>query len=218
MKKFAIGCGIVVVLFAAVGIGVSYWLFRKVTTTVGEFAALSEVPALERTVRNSTTFEPPASGELTADQVERLARVQTAVRQRLGQRFEEMRTKYKAFMEDKREATALDLPQLLSAYRDLASSWMDAKRAQVDALNAAQFSLDEYRWVRSQAYAALGLPIMEIDVAKIVDDIKQGKTTDVGRGRIIGSAGPSGPEVNRTLIEGVKKQLEDNAALASFGL
>lgn len=218
MKKVAIGCGIVVLLFAIVGIGVSWWLFRKVSTTVSEFAAMSEVPALERSVRNTTAFEPPESGELTAPQLERLTKVQAAVRQRLGARFAEMEKKYKEFMVDGRDATALDIPQLLSAYRDLASSWIDAKRAQVEALNEANFSLDEYKWVRSQAYAALGLPIMEIDVAQIVEDIKAGKTTDVGRGQLRGAVGPSGPETNRKLVEAVKKQLEDNVALASLGL
>ena len=112
-------------------------------------------------------------------------------------------------------ASVLDLPQLVSAYRDLASSWMDAKRAQVEALNATSFSLDEYRWVRSQVYAAAGIPIMEIDVAQIVDDVKAGRTPETPT-RTSGSVGPSGPAANRELIEGVRKQLEDNAALASL--
>jgi hypothetical protein len=217
VKKLAIGCGIVVLVLALAGIGVSYWLFRKVATTVSQFAEFSSVPEVERQVRNTAAYEPPASGELTAAQVERLVQVQTLVRQRLGQRFEEMRTKYASLMDGNREATALDLPQLVAAYRDLAASWMDAKRAQVEALNAAGFSLAEYRWVRSQAYAALGLPVMEIDIATMVDDLKAGRTPEAP-GRIGGSIGPGGPEANRTLIAPFARQLEDNAALASFGL
>lgn len=37
--------------------------------------------------------------------------------------------------------TAVDLPELVSAYRDLAGAYLDAKRAQVEALNRAGLSL-----------------------------------------------------------------------------
>jgi hypothetical protein len=67
------------------------------------------------------------------------------------------------------------LPELISAYRDLAAAYVDAKRAQVDALNLAGLSLDEYRWTRSRAYAALGMQLMDVDVSRIVEDVKAGR-------------------------------------------
>ena len=82
---------------------------------------------------------------------------------------------YRALL-DKEKATALDVPALVSAYRDLAVGYVEAKQVQVDALNEAGFSLAEYRWVRSQAYAALGMPMMDMDVGKIVEDIRAGRT------------------------------------------
>jgi hypothetical protein len=216
VKKLAIGCAVVVMLFALAGALTTYWLYRKVTTTVGQFAELASVPELERQVSNTQPFAPPPSGVLTQPQVDRLLQVQTRVRQRLGERFAEMQEKYRALL-DKKEATALDLPELVSAYRDLAATWMDAKRAQVDALNLAGFSLEEYRWVRQQAYAALGIPIVEIDVSRLINDATQG-TSAASPGQLGGSMGPSGPEENRALVEGAKKALEENAVLASFGL
>ena len=93
---------------------------------------------------------------------------------------------------------------------------MDAKRSQVEALNNANLSLDEYRWIRHQAYRALGQPFMDLDIAKIVDDAKRGVTSQAGELR--GAIGPDGPEVNRQLVEKFKKFLEENIALASFGL
>lgn len=216
MKKLLIGCLLTTVVLAIVGIAGSYWLYRKVSSTVSQFAEFAEVPKIEQQVRNTATFTPPASGELTAAQVERFVGVQAQVRQQLGQRFEEMQRRYKTLF-DKPEATVVDLPALMSAYRDLAGTWMDAKRAQTEALNAANFSLEEYRWVRGQAYTALGLPFMDVDVARLVESITSGQAPGEPA-RMGGSIGPGGPEQNQKLVEPFRKALEDNVALASFGL
>jgi hypothetical protein len=216
VKKLAIGCLVILVLAGIAGAVGTWWVYRKVTTTVGQFAELGSVPELERSVRNTAPFVAPESGELTPAQVERLVRVQRAVRARLGQRFAEMQRKYKALF-DKHEATVVDVPQLVAAYRDLAAAWMDAKRAQVEALNEVGFSLDEYRWVRRQVYAAVGLPILDLDMGRLIENIRKG-TAEETPGELAGSVGPSGPEVNRQLVEPHRQELEDNAALASFGL
>ena len=142
------------------------------------FAQLQEldrVPEIERGVRTRSAYVPPASNEITTSQVEKLVKVQALVRQRLGQRFTELEVKYKALM-DKKDATVVDLPALLGAYRDVAAAWMEAKRSQVDALNAVDLSLDEYKWIREQCYRALGAPYMDFDVAKIVEQIRGGAT------------------------------------------
>lgn len=216
MKKLAVGCLSILVLAAIAGAVGTWWVYRKVTTTVGQFAELGSVPELERSVRNTAPFAPPESGELTPVQVERLVQVQRAVRTRLGRRFAEMEQKYKALFA-KREATVIDVPELVAAYRDLAAAWMDAKRAQVEALNEVGFSLDEYRWVRRQVYAAVGLPILDLDMSRLIENIQKG-TAEAAPGELAGSGGPSGPEVNRQLVELHRKELEENAALTSFGL
>lgn len=216
MKKLAIGCLVVLVLAGMAGAVGTWWVYRKVTTTVGQFAELGSVPELERSVRNKAPFDAPASGELTAAQVERFVRVQRAVRASLGRRFAEMEQKYKTLLA-KKEATVVDVPQLVAAYRDLAAAWMDAKRAQIEALNAAGFSLEEYRWVRRQVYAAVGLPILDLDVGRLVENIQKG-TAEEAPAELAGSVGPGGPEVNQRLVEPYRGELEDNAALASFGL
>ena len=216
MKKLAIGCGLVLVLVGVVVAAASYYVYRQASATFAQFRELGQVPQIESTVRNRASFTPPATEELTAAQVERLVKVQGLVRQRLGQRFSELQTKYKSFI-DKKDTTVLDLPALLAAYRDVASAWMEAKRSQADALNSVDMSLDEYRWIRNQAYRALGAPYVDFDVAKLVDGIKNNRTT-IEPGQILGSVGPAGPESNRKLIEPFRKQLEDGLPLASFGL
>lgn len=218
MKKLAIGCGVVLLLLGIVAAGATYYVIRQARAVFAQLQALDRVPEIERGVRARAGYEPPASGEVTTAQVEKLMKVQSLVRQRLGQRFNELEGKYKALM-DKKEATVVDLPAILGAYRDVAAAWMEAKRSQVDALNAVDLSLDEYKWIREQCYRALGAPYMDFDVAKIVEQIRSGAANMANPpGQIRGSIGPAGPEANRKAIEPFKKQLQENLALASFGL
>ena len=215
MKKLAIGCGVVLLLLFIAAAGVSYYIYRQVAPTVAQFAELAKLPDIEKGVRNTTAFEPSASAELTEAQVQKLVRVQAEVRKRLGTQVAALETKYKDLL-DKKDAGPTDGPAVLRAYGDLIATWMDAKRAQVDALNLAGLSLEEYRWIRDESYRALGMAFMDLDLVKLADDAKRGSTSDVESLR--GAMEPSGPMSNRALVAKFKKQLEENIALASFGL
>ena len=217
MKKLALGCGLAVLITGIAAAGVAYYLYRQVSSTVAQFAELGNIPDIERAVRNRAAFTPPVTEELTEAQVQKLVQVQTQVRQRLGERMNAFEAKYRALAE-KQEATISDAPALLSAYRDLAATWIDAKRSQVDALNAAELSLDEYRWIREQAYRALGQPFVDLDFGKLLEEARHGVTSSETAGKLGGAIGPSGPDANRRLVEKVRKLLEENLALASFGL
>jgi hypothetical protein len=216
MKKLAVGCGLVVLVTGVAAAGIAYYLYRQVSSTVAQFAELAQVADLERGVRNRAAFVPPSSEELTDSQIEKLLQVQSEVRRRLGERMTAFEAKYKA-LSQKENASIGDAPALLRAYSDLAATWIDAKRGQVEALNTAGLSLDEYRWVRDQAYRALGMPFVDLDIGKLVDQARRGVTSETP-GQLRGSIEPAGPESNRTRVEKVKKQLEENLALASFGL
>ena len=216
MKKLAIGCGVVLLLIGISAAGVAYYVYNRVSSTLTQFAELGQVPELERGIRNKSAFVPPPSQELTDSQIEKLLKIQADVRRRIGDRMATFEAKYKT-LADKETATLRDAPALLAAYRDLAATWMEAKRTQIDALNAAELSLEEYRWIREQAYRALGMAYVDLDIAKIVDDAKRGVTSQEP-GRLRGAVEPSGPESNRARVEKIRKQLESNVALASFGL
>jgi hypothetical protein len=103
----------------------------------------------------------------------------------------------------------------LSDYREYAATYLDAKRAQVDALNREGFSLEEYRWTRAQVYAALGVPLVDIDLSRIVADVKQGRQTAPAYPMTPDTAGSAAV---KELVEPHRKVLEANAALASYGL
>ena len=220
MKKFAIGCAIVLVIGLIGAAAASYFIFNKVRSTVAEFAVLGELPEIERGVRNTSAFAPPESGELTGAQVDRLLEVQGRIRSLLGTRFGEFETKYAELTRrmDEHKGTVLDAPAVINAYRDLATLYVDAKKAQVTALNDAGMSLAEYRWVRGQAYAALGIPVVDADISTMIQAAAAGRDGDGGAGGDQSPHASAGPESNKALVEPHRKALEDNVALGFFGL
>jgi hypothetical protein len=61
------------------------------------------------------------------------------------------------------------------------------------------------------------VPFVDFDIAKLVDDANRGIQSE-NPGRVSGAVALTGPQPNRTRLEKVRKQLEQNVALASFGL
>jgi hypothetical protein len=219
MKKLAIGCLVIVVVAGAVLAGVGYYGYMKVKSTVAQLAELGKIGDIEKGVKVKTPFAPPESGALTQKEVSQLVQIQGRIHDRLGQNVAAFQRNYQALAQ-KKDATVVDLPQILSAYRDLASTWLDAKRAQVDALNEAGISLDEYRWVKAQAYRALDVPYMEIDFSKLADQVRDAAKQQSGEAPLTTASATSAPQPsgNKTLVEPHRKSLEDFMALASFGL
>ena len=215
MKKLAIGCGIVALVGCVALAGVVYYGYMKVKSTYQQFAQLSQVGDIERGVRIKTAFAAPPSGQLTQKQVEQLLKVISRVHDRLGQNLSAFQRNYQALAQ-KKEATVVDLPTLISAYRDIAAGYVDAKKAQVDALNEAGLSLAEYRWIRAQAYQALDIPFFAVDFGKLAEQVKSG--TPPAEAPLDPVPGGSAPAGNKTLLEPHRKQLEDYLPLVAFGL
>ncbi|HET7240593.1 MAG TPA: hypothetical protein VFI77_05510 [Gemmatimonadales bacterium] len=215
MKKLAIGCGVLLLLGMVGAGGASYYAYHKVSSAFAGFAELGSLPQLERSVQNQRPFSPPTAGEPSQAQIDRLLEIQGNVRTRLGARADEIEHRYRRLLA-KDSVTAIDAPELISAYRDLAAAYMDGKRAQVEALNRAGLSLEEYRWIRSRTYGALGMPLVEVDVARIIDDVKAGRQP-VTPASPLTTAASASPAL-RTRVEPHRKALEATIGLAFFGL
>jgi hypothetical protein len=214
-NKAAIGCLSVVVLLGAGGAVGGYAAYRKIRSGVDRFAGLASIGELDRSVRNHSAYSPPVSGELTRAQVEALLRVQAAVRTRLGERVDELERKYRTHF-DKEEATASDLPALVSAYGDIADAFVEGKRVQVEALNEVGLSLAEYRWVRAQAYASLDLRMMDIDIERLMDAARTGRPP--APLEPVAPPSASAQVANRNLVTPHRKPIEDYGVLAFLGL
>ena len=70
--------------------------------------------------------------------------------------------------------------------------------------------------MRKQSYAALGMPMMDLDVATMIEDVRNGRTP-AQPDRML-PLGPTGPPATQKLVSPHQKELEDYAPFAFFGL
>lgn len=212
MKKFAIGCLVVVVLFAVGGGIAAYWLYGKAKSYLTQFQDLEK---LDRNVTNVAPFTAPANGELTEDMVSRFVAVQERMSARLGARVAEMRAKQDAFQKQQEaENRKPSATEAIAAVTDMMKLILEGKNAQVDALNEQRFSLEEYGWVRGQVYRAAGMDLAELSIKNLPELVQEGGSPT----RAIGEAAGEVPARNKELVAPLIPKLKDWAPLAFFGL
>jgi hypothetical protein len=221
MKKFAIGCAAVLAIVMVLG-GIGLYLaydrvLKPGMAMAGSIKELAQLGELEKQVRNHDAFAAPGNGELTEALVARFVKVQQQVQDKLGPRLAQLKEKQdqldRSLSGEKRSAS---LGEVASGLKDLAGIILDAKRAQVEALNDAGFSLKEYDWARQQVYAAVGLNAVAIDMKKVAAEAQAGNVTaftPAERGTV-----PEAPARNKVLVAPYEKQLKEWAPLAFFGL
>jgi hypothetical protein len=213
MKKFAIGCLIVFAVLVVVGGILGYFFIWR--PFVVPFRALSQLPAIERQVTNTSSFTAPENGELTEELVGRFVKVQEAMEKNLGPTFAQLKTKYdamdKTIKSENRQASAMEG---VTALKDLSTIIVQGKRAQVEALNAAGFSLEEYAWVRGQVYAAAGIPLAQLNFTDMAKAAREGGTDFVKPAPEVTDV----PERNKELVAPYAAKLKEWAALGFFGL
>ena len=214
MKKVLFGClGVLVIAAIVGGVAGYYFVYRPARSFMAGMTQLQEVPRLNARIRNTQRFSAPPDGMLTESMVQRYVQAQRAMHDSLGARLEELDSKYEVL--SKQNGGNPSFSEGVEALRDLAGIIVDAKRAQVDALNANGFSLAEYDWVRKSVYAASDIP-MSVNFEHIVEQASSGQipTGNSMSETVTGEV----PETNRTLVAPHAEMLKQNAALAFFGL
>ena len=221
MKKLVIGCGLALFIVGiTAAVAGYYFVVRPARAFMASMTELSEVADLETALTNTSPFTAPSDATLSAPQVQRFMAVQSAVKTRLGTRFEELKTKYDQLDGEMNEGKrTIRLTEAVGAYRDLFGLIADARTAQVEALNAQNFSQDEYRWVRLRVFEAAGLSVSGVDLSELVDKVKQGdfelpSSTDAN----MDTPGRGVPEQNKTLVAPHAAQLKEWVPFAVFGL
>ena len=136
-----------------VGLGVAgfyaYRIARPMLDNAGDYIARrARCRSSAIASRTRRRIVPPKNGELTAAQVDRFLAVQARVRDELGDRWSDIETK-SAEIRQKTEGNSDDWRsrRSRSIFSDIANIYVDARRAQVNALNIHKFSDGEYTWV-----------------------------------------------------------------------
>jgi len=166
----------------------------------------------ERRLRNRAEFLPPPSGEVTADQAARFAVVEEEVQKRLADRIAIL-ARNQADLERASETHALSVSTTLRAFRDIKAIYLDAKVAQIDAMNRANFSKEEFEWVRKQLYGGAGMRLSQLDFSEVLAGVPDA-TVVVHRFE----AREQAVEQNHRLALPNAAKLETWAALGFFGL
>jgi len=214
MKKLAIGCGVVIVVCVVAFTAGVYYLRSKAMPYLGQLTGMTELVKLDKNVSNSSPFTPPTGGELTEDQMKRFAAVQDSMHAKLGPRVEELKDKEDQVLKlqqgEHRKATP---GENFTTITDLMKFILEAKNAQVEALNQQRFSLDEYYWVRGRVYGAAGVSAMEISMRNMQDSMKQGEMM-----KPLSAASGASSEHDKKLVEPYLPKMKDWAVVAFFGM
>jgi hypothetical protein len=225
MKKLLVGCLLAAVLLIAAAGGALYlaWgyvspIIRTVTGVTEGVTRLGGVAEIEAGLTTTAPFVAPDSSELTPAQVERFLRVQRQVRLALGTRGEAFAAKYREMTQTRPDGTTTlpTLPQLLDGIGDLSSVYLDAWRAQVQAMNADGFSRDEFTWVRGRVYQAAGLDAARYnagDLEDVIEAMARGAQVDAPAVRL-----PDAPARNRALVKPHVAEVTAWLPMAVFGL
>ena len=232
MKKVLAGCLIGLVI-ALIGFGGACyyavsWVQPMLQGTSEYLERARQMARLGDRIQNRSPYVPPASGELSASQVDRFVAVQRRVRDELGARWAEIETKSAQIREKTQNSSAsagglrgdrqeLTFAEFASVLSDLSNLYMEARRAQVDALNVQKFSDAEYTWVRNRVYEAAGMEVASgIDMSKLEalareSAMKSNVTLpDIKK--------PDVPQANIKLIKPHLAKLKESLPIAILGL
>ena len=222
MKKILVGCLIVFVI-ALVGFGVAgFYVYRAARPMIDSasdyLARARELATLSDQVKVKTPYEPPATGELTAAQVDRFLAVQARVHAELGDRWAELEKKAEA-MKKKADEKGSDwsFSDITAVFSDFTGIYTQARKAHVIALNIHKFSDQEFSWVRMRIYEAAGMQLAGgIDTSAIEHMARE--SAQKSGGTLPDVAMPDVPEANIRLIKPHLAKLKEWLPMAMLGL
>lgn len=205
MKKFLVGCLIVAFVLVAAGGTAGYFFVIKpaweLAGGVQEF--VQEYAELNEEIERQDDFEAPEDASITSEQFQRFLVAQRDMRQAMEGQLEALEQRIDTMKQEiKDENREAGIGEMFTAYQGLGDLLIKAKRAQVEALNRYNFSLQEYLYVRNQAYRALG---QEVAVASFGDQAPQIRSQQV-------------PDEVVEMVSPHREELMEGYAFAWFGI
>lgn len=201
--------GILVFIFLLIGGGgaLAYvYVVRPAMSTVNAARDLAQIQQLENRVRDRSVYAAPGNGVLEAAQVERYLSASRSIVAGLKGQLGRLEDRYEQIEVEGRDP---NLRELARAYADILRLVVDAKELQVEALNANDFSLSEYAWVRGQVIRAAGFETYQVDLTALANDSSNTAVRELSA---------TVPTANVELVRPYAEELEEMLPLAAFGL
>jgi len=210
MRKFAIGCGSVLLVLLLAGGGVAWWfLGRPALAVYNAVRDAQRIEAIYHDPRIREAYQPPADGILEEGQVERWLAVQEALKVGLADKTGELRERYRTLEERLQNPGPREFATFVSEAADLLT---DAARVHVEALRTQRFSVEEYRWVRDQVFAAAGFALGGVDVTDLAASAREAGSDAAPRDP------HAPPAANVERVAPHRDRVEEALAFAWFGL
>ena len=144
--------------------------------------------------------------------------MQREIRQNLENVLTEFQEKYDELGQEleNRDPT---LREMMNVWGDLIGLYSDAKQVQVNALNNAGFSLEEYRFVQQSFYQALGVELFSYNIDQIARAAAEGNISlNMEEFEAAEQQMREVPERNRQLVAPYADSAEDWVVFAWWGL
>ena len=214
MKKFLIGCfGLFVLLAIGGSVATYFFVIKPGMQFAQELAQLGQTfEQANANIENQSGFTPPANEELSQSGFDRYLAAQQQIQTQMSDRLQELEAKYQAFDTNRPGSEQPGIGDIVGVYADFGGLLVDVKRAQVEALNAQGFSLQEYNWTRTQVYRALD---QQLGAFVIGDEFSLEQLINAETGS---EAQEPVPQSNIDMVEPHREQLMEMLALAWWGL
>jgi hypothetical protein len=222
MKKILAGC-LVVLVIAMIGFGVAaFYAYRAMKPVIDNASNyIDKARVVERLgagINNKAPFPPPPNGELTSAQVDRFIAVQTRVRSELGGRWDDIEQKSAAIRERaEKNSNDWTLAEFTQVFSEIGNIWIEARQAQVNALNVHKFSEAEYEWVRRRVYEAAGVHLAGNMDLSMIEELARDKIGDAGVALPPADL-PKVPEKNIELVKPHAAKIKEWIPMAVLGL
>lgn len=205
--KKRLGCFIpTLIITALLGAAGYFFVGKPVSQLAKGFSNLEAFTTLDKQVRNTSSYTPPASSELSEEQMTRYMSVIETVQASAMSRIQTLESSFGDVDFDNLGPVEA-YRTVLTAYRVILDAAVGVKEEQVQALNAAGFSLEEYSWVRSQVAAAAGFSANELNLENLLSGELGGQTVPVASNAH-----------NKALVEPFLGEFGEWAPLLLFGL
>jgi len=214
-KKWIFGClGVAAVLVIAGSVALYFFVIRPAKGYIESLGQMSEVAELNQKIANQESYTPPADELLTAEQVDEFVAVQRGIVQKMGPRVDELKAKYENLNQGSGSGSSPGIGDILGAWKDLQNLIREVKEAQVAAINQQGLSLEEYRWIRTEFYQALGANVASLALEEIADAVKSGDVEAL-KGKDLEKVSP---EQNRQLVSPYAEEAKTWLTWAWVGL